>query len=141
MTQLEQQLFDALRNLMTVDPAAQDEHQMAVNAANEALQAAKEAAKEAANRHRHLLTGTYFETLSDTLDAIAARLAAAQAVPENPNWRESLDGHLPYETTRDKSFLLASLKGQPRTARRCNGFTVSIYRMPSGRYELVFYIA
>lgn len=84
-----------------------------------------------------LLTGTYFETLSDAFDAVEARLQAKRAVPAE-DWRNRLNSHLNYGETRNLAFRLESLNGKPTR----NGFNVSIFRFDNtGRYELTFYIA
>lgn len=89
---------------------------------------------------------TYFETLSDAIDACQLVLDDAQAVPvesgascpAGDHWAEQLACNpVNYGQTLQKNFALLTVRG--RSTRRA--FHVNIYRMDSGRYELNAYVS
>ena len=86
---------------------------------------------------------TYFETLSEALDAV--RQKAAQLgfeVDEQTIWTNFGTGGISYETEKSANIPLLQ-NGEPILDKRGNEanryIRVSIYRMPSGRYELTMY--
>jgi hypothetical protein len=86
---------------------------------------------------------TYFETLSEVLDAV--RQKAAQLgfeVDEQTIWTNFGTGGISYETEKSANIPLLQ-NGEPILDKRGNEanryIRVSIYRMPSGRYELTMY--
>lgn len=86
---------------------------------------------------------TYFETLSETLDAV--RQKAAQLgfeVDEQTIWTNFGTGGIPYETEKSANIPLLQ-NGEPildKRGKEANRYIrVSIYRMPSGKYELTMY--
>jgi hypothetical protein len=86
---------------------------------------------------------TYFETLSAALDAVRAKAEQLGfEVDEQSIWTSFGTGGIPYET--DKSVNIPLLQnGEPildKRGKEANRYLrVSIYRMPSGRYELTMY--
>jgi hypothetical protein len=86
---------------------------------------------------------TYFETLSEVLDAV--RQKAAQLgfeVDEQTIWTNFGTGGISYETEKSANIPLLQ-NGEPildKRGKEANRYIrVSIYRMPSGRYELTMY--
>ena len=86
---------------------------------------------------------TYFETLSETLDAV--RQKAAQLgfeVDEQTIWTNFGTGGISYETEKSANIPLLQ-NGEPildKRGKEANRYIrVSIYRMPSGKYELTMY--
>lgn len=81
---------------------------------------------------------TYYPTLGFALDAVYTELARLNAEPalDIANAASNL-GHVAYEQNRRTVIPLASYKGKP-TRKAC---AVSLYRLPSGTYELVSYIS
>jgi len=86
---------------------------------------------------------TYFETLSEVLDAV--RQKAAQLgfeVDEQTIWTNFGTGGISYETEKSANIPLLQ-NGEPILDKRGNEanryIRVSIYRMTSGRYELTMY--
>jgi hypothetical protein len=79
----------------------------------------------------------YHETLGEVIEAIerSAIELKAELVGE---WRDVFEVgfSVAYEQTRYENFPLVSYKGRPTS----KFFHASIYRMPSGRYELTTYI-
>lgn len=86
---------------------------------------------------------TYFETLSQTLDAVRGKAnAMGFELDEDSVWSSFGTGGISYGST--KSAVIPLLKdGQPILNKRGKdanrGISVSIYRMDSGRYELTMY--
>jgi hypothetical protein len=83
----------------------------------------------------------FYETLAQTLDAVEAFMEKNQIVldpQEHPEGvREPFQyGGIPYETTKDAHYKIVSMKGKP-TRKYLH---LSIYRMPTGRYELTQYV-
>lgn len=86
---------------------------------------------------------TYFETLSEALDAV--RKKAAQLgfeLDEDVIWTNFGTGGISYETTKTANIPLLQ-NGEPildRRGKEANRYIrVSIYRMGSGKYELTMY--
>jgi hypothetical protein len=88
-------------------------------------------------------TDTYFDTLSQALDAVRDKAEkAGYTVDEEEMWRRFGTGGVPYETTKDGTISLLK-DGKPILNKRGKPLNraihVSIYRMPSGSYELTCY--
>jgi len=81
----------------------------------------------------------YYETLSETLSAALVNLAKRKGeLSDGVDFYEPFQyGGIPYATTKSASFPLKTLKG--KATRKA--FSVSIYRMESGRYELTDYVS
>lgn len=86
---------------------------------------------------------TYFETLSEALDAVRQKAAKlGLELDEDAIWTNFGTGGISYDT--EKSANIPLLKnGEPildKRGKEANRYIhVSIYRMPSGRYELTMY--
>jgi hypothetical protein len=99
--------------------------------------------EEVLDEERNPNQDIYFETLSEALDAVRTKANAyGLEVDEEDIWTYFGTGGIPYET--DKSANIRLLKnGEPILDKRgkdANRYIrVSIYRMPSGRYELTAY--
>lgn len=79
----------------------------------------------------------YYETLSEVVDAIVARAAADRIELKSPaEVQEIFSGHIAYEQDRSGNFEIAALNGKPSR----KWFHAQVYRMASGRYELVTYV-
>jgi len=87
------------------------------------------------------VTSPFYETLGQALDALEVYIQKERAVldpqehPEGVREPFALDG-IAYETKKDANYKLISYKGKP-TRKYLH---VSIYRMPTGRYELTHYV-
>lgn len=85
-------------------------------------------------------TEIYFETLGETLTAFRAQIekrgGGFVACVTDETIANEFAGGLKYEETRAASFALQTYKGR-NTGKYAS---LSIYRMPSGRYELTAYI-
>jgi len=86
---------------------------------------------------------TYFETLSATLDAVRAKAEQLGfEIDEQSIWDSFGTGGISYETEKSANIPLLQ-NGEPILDKRGNEanryIRVSIYRMPSGRYELTMY--
>ena len=86
---------------------------------------------------------TYFETLSQTLDAVRAKANAyGLEVDEEDIWRYFGTGGIGYGET-EKANLRLLQHGEPMLDKRGNELNrfirVSIYRMDNGKYELTAY--
>ncbi len=80
---------------------------------------------------------TYFETLASALDAVKAKAAAkGYTVDEDALWNEFGTGGIGYLQTKRANLPLLK-DGMPQKNR---SISVVIYRMDSGKYELVSYI-
>jgi len=101
---------------------------------NEELKKIKSIIKES------LLTESYYETLSQTLDAVRDNAKVlGYELDEKDVWRDFGTGGIPYETTK-RGVINLLKNGVPeldKKGRELNRkMIVSIYRMPSGKYEL-----
>jgi hypothetical protein len=86
---------------------------------------------------------TYFESLSEALDAVRAKAEQLGfEVDEEAIWTSFGTGGISYETTKSANIPLLQ-NGQSildKRGKEANRYIrVSIYRMPSGRYELTMY--
>lgn len=85
-------------------------------------------------------TEIYFDTLSATLEAFRAQTEKKGgkfvACVTDETIAEKFTGGVGYEQTISASFALQTYKGR-NTGKYAS---LSIYRMPSGRYELTAYI-
>lgn len=86
---------------------------------------------------------TYFETLSAALDAVRAKAEQLGfEVDEQSIWTSFGTGGIPYETEKSANIPLLQ-NGEPildKRGKEANRYIrVSIYRMPSGKYELTMY--
>lgn len=86
---------------------------------------------------------TYFESLSEALDAVRAKAEKLGfEIDEDAIWTSFGTGGISYETTKSANIPLLQ-NGQPildKRGKEANRYIrVSIYRMPSGRYELTMY--
>lgn len=86
---------------------------------------------------------TYFESLSEALDAVRAKAEKLGfEIDEEAIWTSFGTGGISYETTKSANIPLLQ-NGQPildKRGKEANRYIrVSIYRMPSGRYELTMY--
>lgn len=89
---------------------------------------------------------SYFDTMTQAVDAAQDDLDSADAVPmagnaafmASPHWTQQIfdAGHLAYGTTRAHHFELLTLKGKQTR----KWFHVTLYRTDGGRYEMVSYI-
>jgi hypothetical protein len=86
---------------------------------------------------------TYFETLSEALDAVRQKVEQLGfEVDEDAMFTQFGTGGIPYETEKSANIPLL-MNGEPildKRGKEANRYIrVSIYRMPSGRYELTMY--
>lgn len=82
----------------------------------------------------------YHDTLAQALDAAYAHgvaLGAEFDSAEANRWLAAFNGGVSYGQTQRASLPVLTLKGKPGKDR---ALTTVIYRMESGRYELVCYI-
>jgi hypothetical protein len=89
------------------------------------------------------LNDTYFETLSEALDAVRKKAnELGFEIDENAVWTNFGTGGIPYETEKSANIPLLQ-NGEPildKRGKEANRYIrVSIYRMSSGRYELTMY--
>lgn len=78
----------------------------------------------------------YHDTLGSAIDAIETWLDNNKASMIRPDWREvTAWEHCGYEQTIQYHFSLGTYKGKP-TGRYLHA---TVYRLPSGRYELTLY--
>ena len=75
---------------------------------------------------------SYYETMGEAIDAakLYAESCGYVVIEDNFNW-----GHIGYEQYQHRSYSL--MKGEKESKK---GLQVTLYRMPSGRYELTCYI-
>jgi len=86
----------------------------------------------------------FFKTLGEVLDAVRAYLVDSRAVlaDEEDFFYPFTFGGVAYGQTVRKAGLLSSYKGKEITGRMAKrGLTLNVYRMESGTYEAVCYIA
>jgi len=86
---------------------------------------------------------TYFDTLSQTLDAVRGEaVKLGYEVEEEDIWSNFGTGGISYDTTKSANIGLLK-NGEPilgRSGKPLNrALSVSIYRMSSGKYELTLY--
>ena len=86
------------------------------------------------------MKNNFFKTLGEALEAVRAYLAEKQAVlvDDESFFNHFSFGGVQYGETKNRSELLATLKGKPVKRK---GLTLAVYRMESGTYEAVAYIA
>lgn len=91
-----------------------------------------------------IMTKNFFPTLSDALDAVRAYLVDSRAVlaDEEDFFNPFTFGGVAYGQTIRRAGLLASYRGKEITGRMAKrAVTLNVYRMESGTYEAVCYIA
>ena len=80
---------------------------------------------------------SYFETLSESVVELHARIDEARAVLA-PEWSQDIydRGHIAYNTHHDFNFEIKTLKDKPTR----KWFHATIWRLSSGNYEVNSYI-
>jgi hypothetical protein len=86
---------------------------------------------------------TYFESLSETLDEVRRKASSmGLELDEEEMWTHFGTGGIPYGSTKSATIPLLN-DGNPILDKRGNvanrAIRISIYRMDSGRYELIQY--
>jgi hypothetical protein len=86
----------------------------------------------------------FFKTLSEALDAVRAYLVDSKAVLADAEdfFYPFTFGGVNYGQTVRRAGLLSEYRGKPIVGRMAKrGLTLNVYRMDSGTYEAVCYIA
>jgi hypothetical protein len=86
----------------------------------------------------------FFKTLSEALDAVRAYLVETRSVLADPEdfFYPFTFGGVNYGQTVRRAGLLSEYKGKVIAGRMAKrGLTLNVYRMDSGTYEAVCYIA